>query len=457
MNGPRHIRLIVALAVVSASLNLARSDNWPAWRGPKGSGVSHEKQLPLHWSTNENVRWCVPLPDRGNSTPVIWDDRVFVTQAIRSEQRRLLLCFDRRDGALLWRRGPIWTSEEPTSDENPPCTPSPVTDGHRVIVWFGSAGVYCFDFEGRELWRRDLGRQSHPWGYASSPVLRRHLCFISFGPGERSFLAALDKKTGRTVWRYEPPALTTFPAWEANNTLLPPSATPARLVDVAGSWGTPVLIRVAGHRELVAGAPLELMGLAPKTGQKLWTCRGPSIGLYSSPFQGSDTIVLNASGLTNIVMAVRPGGRGDVTATHRLWIQYPGQSKTCLGAGVILKDHLYQVNSMGIAECRDLKTGELVWEERLAGSGPQGASWSCPVLAGDRIYAANRSAEVFVLQAAPRFECLATNSIGYEPMNASLAMADDQILLRTDKHLWCIGQPVHRKTAAARLTVPAER
>src|SRR5262249_33929379 len=160
-------------------------------------------------------------------------------------------------------------------------------------------------------------------------------CFISFGPGERSFLAALDKKTGRTVWRYEPPALTTFPAWEANNTLLPPTAKPARLVDVAGSWGTALLVRAAGHRELVDGAPLERAGFAPKTGQKLWTCRGPSIGLYSSPFQGDDTIVLNASGLTNIIMAVRPGGRGDVTATHRTWIQYPGLSKSCIGAGVV--------------------------------------------------------------------------------------------------------------------------
>jgi outer membrane protein assembly factor BamB len=150
-------------------------------------------------------------------------------------------------------------------------------------------------------------------------------------------------------------------------------------------------------------------------------------------------VALNASGLTNTVVAVRPAGRGDVTATHQLWIQRPSNNKTCLGAGVVYKGHIYQMNMMGFEECRDLKSGELIWEERLTGTGARNASWSAPVLAGDRLYAPNQNADDFVLRASPRFECLATNSIGGEPMNASLGVSDGEIFIRTDKGLWCIG------------------
>src|SRR6185503_20229029 len=208
----RRVTLAAALAVVSALTTLA--DNWPAWRGLDGNGICRETQLPLRWSTNENVRWNVPLPEPGNSTPIVWSNRVFVTQAIEKEKRRTLMCFDRRDGKLLWQRGPIWTDKELTHPDNPPCTPSPVTDGQRVIAWFGSAGVYCFDFDGRELWRRDLGLQKHEWGYASSPVLYRDLCFLNFGPGQRSFVIALDKKTGATVWQRDAPVIAPNAKWE---------------------------------------------------------------------------------------------------------------------------------------------------------------------------------------------------------------------------------------------------
>src|SRR5262249_26517950 len=160
--------------------------------------LCQEKSLPLHWSTNQNVRWRVPLPDRGNSTPAVWGSRIFVTAGIEKENRRTLMCFDRQDGHLRWQAGVTWTDKEPTYPDNPPCTPSPVVDGTKAFAWFGSAGLYCYDFDGRELWRRDLGQQSHEWGYASSPVLYRDLCLLSFGPGKRSFVIALKKSNGRT-------------------------------------------------------------------------------------------------------------------------------------------------------------------------------------------------------------------------------------------------------------------
>src|SRR5262249_24610981 len=154
---------------------------------------------------------------------------------------------------------------------------------------------------------------------------------------------------------------------------------------------------------------------------------------YWGPFFGDGLVALNASGTTNTLLTVRPGGRGDVTETRRLWVQRPGPNKTCLGAGVIHKGRLYQVNMKGVAEWRGLQTGRMVWEERLTGTGARNGSWSAPVLAGDRLYVPNKNADVFVLRASTRFECLATNSIGGEPMNASLAVSEREIFIRMDK------------------------
>jgi outer membrane protein assembly factor BamB len=265
---------------------------------------------------------------------------------------------------------------------------------------------------------------------------------LYFGPGERSFIIALDKQTGRTVWQYDLPPFRAGAKWEefGGEAKYDEKPDALKVSEVAGSWATPVVVRADGHDELVAAFALRLIGFAPKTGKVVWTCDGPNIGIYSSPFFGDGIVGLNAGGLRNAVIAVRPGGRGNVTATRRLWIQYAGNSKGCIGAGVIFQGHIYQVNGMGFAECRDLRTGEIVWEERLTGSGARNASWSSPVLAGERLYVANQNADVFVLRAFPKFECLATNSIGGEPMNASLAVSDGNIFIRTDKHLWCIGE-----------------
>jgi outer membrane protein assembly factor BamB len=419
----------------------ATAANWPAWRGPDGNGLAKEKNLPLHWSTNENVSWRVPLPDRGNSTPIVWGTRIFITQAVDAGARRTVMCFDRRTGKLLWQSGVTTAEKEPTHPDNPPCTPSPVTDGRRVIAWFGSAGVYCCDFDGRELWRRDLGRQMHMWGYASSLVLNRGLCFLNFGPGDRSFVTALDSETGRTVWQFDVPVLgTNINQQELGgpDPAVNKAAASTKLSEIAGSWATPLIVPAAGHDELVVALPLRLVAFAPRTGEQLWTSDGPNIGAYGSPFHGEGFVAYGGCGFRNNLMVVRPGGRGDVTKTHRLWNQVLGNSQTHLGAGVIFQGHIYLVNTAGIAECFELQSGKTIWTERLPGTGASGASWSAPVLAGDRLYVPNRNADVFVLKAAPKFELLAVNSIGGEPMNASLAVSDGDIFIRTDKNLWCI-------------------
>jgi hypothetical protein len=289
----------LALAVpVSAS-------NWPGWRGSDGSGVAAETKLPLHWSTNENVLWHVPLPDRGNSTPVVWENRVLVTQA--TGNRRMVLCFDRHAGQVLWQSGVTWTKNELTANDNPPCTPSPVTDGQRVIAWFGSAGVHCYDLNGSELWHRDLGEQAHQWGYASSLVLYHDLCFLNFGPGDRSFVIALNKQTGRTVWQFDIPVI---PSTVNRQELGGPDpsvgqAAAVKLSEIAGSWATPLIVPAGGHDELVVALPLRLVAFTPLTGEQLWSCEGPNIGAYSSPFHGDGFVAYAGCGFRNNLMVVR--------------------------------------------------------------------------------------------------------------------------------------------------------
>jgi outer membrane protein assembly factor BamB len=368
------------------------ADNWPGWRGPNGTGISKETALPLHWSTNENVRWRTPLPERGISTPVAWGDRIFVTQPIEKENRRCVLCFNRQDGKLLWQSGVTSTENEPTCQENPPCSSSPVVDGKRVIAWFGSAGIYCYDFDGRQMWSRDLGRQSHMWGYASSLARYRNLSLLNFGPGKRSFIIALDVDSGKTAWKYDVPPVrddTKYeeiggdPEWAKR-----PGAQ--KLSEIAGSWATPLLVSAGGHDELVVALPFQVLALEPRTGKKLWFCRGPNIGAYSSAFFGDGIVGLAGSGFQNTLLAVRPGGRGDLTATHRLWFSPLPNSKAFIGSGVIFQEHMYLMTSAGFGVCLDLKTGHTVWEERLTGTGARNGSYSSPVLAGDKLYLASQ-------------------------------------------------------------------
>ena len=194
-----------------------------------------------------------------------------------------------------------------------------------------------------------------------------------------------------------------------------------------------------GHDELVVALPLRLMAFNPRTGKQLWNCAGPNIGAYSSAFYGDGLVGVAGNGFQNTLLVVRPGGLGDVTASHRLWFQNPGNSRTCIGSGVIFQGHIFLVNYSGIAECLEVSTGKTVWSERLPTTGAVGGSWSSPVLSGDRLYVANRNADVFVLKAGPKFELLAVNPLGSERMNSSLAVSDGNIFIRTDKNLWCIG------------------
>ena len=197
-----------ALAVVaSAAGSTARAENWPGFRGPGGRSVSADKGFPVNWGPQQNVRWRAALPGRSNGSPAVWGDRVFVLQAVGNDKdkRRTVMCFGRRDGALLWQSGVTYNEPEPTHPDNPPCSGTPATDGERVVACFGSAGLFCYDMAGRELWRRDLGKLNHMFGNAISPVIAGELVVLNYGPGEGTRLVAVDKRTGDVRWEAPPP------------------------------------------------------------------------------------------------------------------------------------------------------------------------------------------------------------------------------------------------------------
>jgi outer membrane protein assembly factor BamB len=408
-----------SLLVLLASAGLGLAGNWPAWRGPEANGHCPEKDLPLRWNRTENVRWKVPLPDAGNSTPVVWGDRILFTQATEKGTHRALVCLNRADGKELWKTEVVYKEKESTHRTNPYCSASPVTDGERVIVSHGSAGLFCYDLSGKELWHRDVGRMEHIWGNASSPILYGDLAILWVGPGERQVLLAVEKRTGKTVWEHNEPG----------------GKSGANRSEWIGSWSTPIIARVNGQDELILSVPLKVKGFDPKTGKERWSCAGLGKLVYTSPVCSADGIVVALSGFGGPGLAVRAGGSGDVTGTHRLWHHTKGIPQR-IGSPVIVGDHAYLLNETGVASCFELKTGKDLWNKRRA---TRGKGWGSLIVVGDRFYVTDDKGETLVLAAGTEFKELARNPLD-ELVRASIVVSDGDLFIRTYKHLWCIAK-----------------
>ncbi len=407
----RRLLLILSLTLLSASF--AGAANWPNWRGPTGTGFTSEADFPDRWSSTDGIRWRLKLPSAGNSTPIVWGDRVFLTQSIDLEgTRRAVLCVDRKSGKLLWQQETPFAGAEATHKDNPFCSASPVTDGTRVIAWHGSAGVVCYDFQGKLLWRRDLGEFQHIWGNASSPILYRDTVILNCGPGERQFLVALDRRTGKEVWRVDEPG----GRFGKNN------------AEWLGSWSTPTLLRVGDRDELLVSWPDTLKAYNPENGKLLWHCAGLTKLVYTSVV-ATPEVAVAMSGYGGAAIAVRPGGSGDATP-RRLWREE--QNRQRIGSGVIVGEHFYLVNEPGTFQCIELKTGKTVFDERLGG-----ATWASLVGAGDRLYATSMRGETFILGAKPEFTLIARCALEERTL-ATPALANGEIFIRTHANLYCI-------------------
>ncbi len=413
----RHFGMLLLLSLHLFPMGNLHADNWAGFRGNRGDGVSTETTFPLSWSPTNNILWKIPLPGPGSSSPIVWGNRVFLTQSLDPKgKNRALLCLDADSGKELWRRVLPFGGNEPTHATNPYCSATPVTDGKVVITSFGSAGLTCHDFEGLELWKKDLGAFIHIWGNASSPVLVKDRVYLPCGPGERTFLLALYKETGAELWRHEETggkaALEKGEKW-------------------IGSWSTPLFHKQGNREQLIMSWPGALKGHDLETGKVLWSAQGLTDLVYTSPLANSEVIV-GMSGYGGAALAIRTEGSGDISQTHRLW-HHPKNPQR-IGGGVIHKDHLFMANSgPGTLQCFHLKSGKDLWE----GKRVTGSSWASMVLVGDTILVTEQSGQTTLLAASNEYKVLGKNSLN-EHTDASPAIANGRIYLRTYKHLWCI-------------------
>jgi len=407
--------------LTSAGVATDAARDWPQFRGPTGMGASPQIGLPVTWSASQNIIWKTELPGAGASTPIIVGDRIFVAcysgfgvpgrRGSMEDLKRHVVCLNREDGEIRWTKE-VETKlpeQERIREEHGYASSTPVSDGERVYVFFGKSGVVAFDLDGKQLWHADVGDNLHGWGSAASPVLYENLVIVNASVESES-LVALDKKSGREVWRAP---------------------------GIRESWNTPVFVQTPeGKTELVLAIQGKVLGFDPTSGKQLWSC-ATDIAWYMVPsVVAADGVAYCIGGRSGVAaLAVRAGGRGDVTRTHRLWIGNKGSN---VSSPIYHEGHLYWMHDgLGIAYCADAKTGEIVYEERLPRAGQFYAS---PLLAEGKLYCLARNGRTYVLAAKPKFEQLAVNEIGERgTFDAGLVAADGRLYLRTNQRLYCIG------------------
>ena len=412
---------VLAVAFALAVSNVALAGNWPQWRGPFLNGTSDERNLPLKWSAGENVAWKLQLPDRSGSTPIIWGNHVFLNVAEGDDL--FLWAADKQKGTVLWKQR-LGGGNKMMRKHNM-SSPSPVTDGKHVWIMSGTGVLKAFDFAGKEIWSRDIpkdyGAFGLQWGYASSPLLHEDSLYVQVLHGMRtdepSYVLRINKATGKTLWKAERPT-------EA-------------IQESPDSYTTPALLRHGKTTEIVITGGDVVTGHDPATGKELWRARGlnpenaPFYRIVASPivFDG----VIYAPTRVKPLLALRAGGRGDVTTSHLLWSTANGPD---VPTPVTDGKYFYIVNDKGIVYCHDAKTGKEIYGQQRLKPGTYSAS---PVLADGKIYVTNEDGLTSVFKAGPAFELLAENSLG-EYCLSSVAVSDGQLFLRTASALYAIGK-----------------
>jgi len=433
--------VFLAGAVFAAAAPTAALE-WAQFRGPGGQGVSSEKGLPDDWSGTRNVIWKTAIPGRGHSSPVLWGDRIFLTTAIEGDvvpgakgvkhvidgqdfvhpqgvgdDRRhtfKVLAVGARDGKILWEQIaheglPFDTRHKRGSF----ASQTPVTDGKLVYAFFGSEGLlFAYEMDGRLAWKSSLGGIATVGvGFGTSPLLYKDLLILQCDEdnGDKSFITALDKRTGKEVWRV------------------------ARKVQV--SWATPVLVRASGRDELVTSGTEWIIAYAPATGAELWRAKGLGSNAVPSPVVVGDVVVLSAGYPEKLAMGIRAGGSGDVTETPRVLWKYT-KGTAYVPSPIAYGDLVYLVTDKGILTCLDARTGEVKYE---GGRVPIPATlMASPVAYEGKILLSSMEGDTFVIKAGPVHEVLRTNTLG-EPIAASPAIAKGRIYIRGESNLYAIG------------------
>ena len=432
----------------------ARAENWNQFRGPESNGVVQEAKLPLEWGPDKQIVWKVALPGVGWSQPIVWGDKIFVTTA-ESDQPKpnaknkgpglagyaelitaggvklpppsvtykwKVMCLDAGTGETIWEK--VAHEGRPSMTihaNNTYASETPVSDGERVIAYFGMTGIYCYDLAGNQLWKRDLGthRMQFGWGTGSSPMLYGDCVYVQCDNDEKSFLVAIDKKTGQDVWRVDR--------------------------DEKSNWATPYIWHNKLRTELVTAGGKQMRSYDPNSGELLWSING-SGRTATTPVGNAELLFVDSydrlTGLGGNLLAVRPGGSGDISLPAKQANgDYVAWSVPIKGGRMaspaLCQEFLYFVEQGGgFVRCLDAKTGVEYFRKRL----PEAAGLtSSPIVVGDKIYCTDQNCKTFVLQAGKELQVVATNDLG-EFCWSSAAIAGDKLLMRTVDHLFAVGE-----------------
>ncbi len=422
------LRMLTCWLLVLCCAGFCAAGDWPQFRGPNGDGIAAESDAPTKWSATENIRWKAKLPRPGNGSPIVVGERVFVTSAKDADgTQRSLYCFDAKGFGRLWVRTVAIDKKLPTQEPNPYCGTTPASDGKRVVVWHASAGLFCYDMDGKELWSREYGEFQHMWGYGSSPILHEGKVILHSGPGKRVFVTSVNLEDGTTVWETDEPLEGRNGASDRNTA-----------GQYMGSWSTPVMTKVNGKDQIIVMLTTRVNAYDPATGEIIWTCDGLRHDrgdlAYSSPIIAGDVCFVTG-GFRGPAMAIRLGETGNITGSSRLWRKE--QQPQSIGSGVFVDGHIYRPNAgPGTIECIEPVSGEVKWENR--GSG--GNHWGSIVAAGGLLYATDQQGTTVVFKPNPeKYDEVSRNSLR-DRCNTTPAVANRQIVIRTDGHLYCIGE-----------------
>lgn len=417
-----HIILIaVGLFILAFYEPRLKCENWERFRGPTGQGISSEKDLPLHWNANSNVLWKTEIPGEAWSSPIVYNDRIFLTTATDGGVSLRIVCVERTSGKILWNNEYFKQTPKRKEARNSYATPTPVTDGNRVYAVFADGSFIAVDFDGKVIWTNRSFKYYSQHGLAVSPILYKDLLILPFDhssegdnkrlgwqlPWEESFVLCLDKNTGNLRWK-------------AMRGL-------SRIGHV-----TPLVVRSGARDILVSGAGDVVQAFDLADGKCIWRIYSQGEGVVPSIVSG-DGLIFATSGFEKpTIRAIRLGGIGDVTKTHIAWEQTRGVPM--VPSMLYVKPYLYSITDNGIATCFKADTGEIVWQERIGGNHA-----SSPVYADGKIYFLSMEGETTVIEAGSVFKVLAKNPLN-EKCQASMAISGKNIFIRTEKNLYCIGR-----------------
>ncbi len=429
------IGYLLTIGFLTAVSNVTFAGNWPQWRGPDGNGVSRETNLPIAWAEGGGVEWKCKLPEWGNNTPAIWGDAIFLT-AHQDDRRLLLLKINKRNGRIEWTRevgtgsclrGPpgSYRGRQKFHRDHNLATPSPVTDGRLVVVHFGNGDLAAYDFDGKQLWKRNLqedhGKYTIWWGHGNSPVLHEDLvisvcmqdsCHDIQDELAPSYVVAHDKHSGQQKWK-------TMRMTEATK-------------ENCDAYTTPIFRRARGRLEMIVMGGQMLDAYDPATGKRLWYL--PNLvgnRLIPSPVAAGE-MIFAIQGMRRALLAVKPGGDGKRSREEIVWTfdQDTSDSPTPVVAGELI----FMVTNNGIARAMDVHTGRLYWKQRL-----RGGYYASPLAAEGRVYFLNREGLTTVVSASSRFDRLTTSQLDDQTI-ATPATSDGKIFIRGRKWLYCVSQ-----------------